>query len=85
MLISESTMTEENLKKVAKAVNPDNRINLWKMWIPPARIDAIMRSYPEVDSQTEHFVGYIITYSPFAVWSKIAQGLYEKVKGKHWK
>ena len=75
-------MRENYAQKCVTIVANETRKILCEIHAPIFTVDAIMRSYPEVDSQTEHFVGYIITYSPFAVWSKIAQGLYEKGERK---
>ena len=73
-------MTKENLKQVILTVSPSNRKSLWKMWIPPARMKAIEQGTLE-DDQVEHFVHYIVTYTPYAVWSEISQRLYEKDEG----
>ena len=72
-------MTAENVKKVILEVLPESRLTLWRHWIPPGRIDTIIgkQSYsPGVHD--EQLIEYIIKYSPYAVWSKIAQQLYEK-------
>lgn len=77
IVLPEPTMTKENLKQVILTVSPSKRESLWKMWIPPARMKAIEQSTLE-DDQMECFVQYIVTYTPYAVWSEISQRLYEK-------